>query len=67
MWVYFGFRSLADLIVPTTIWAIGIGLDNALPSVLGDALFWGGAIIGGVWGLLRVVNSNERLRTGRVR
>ena len=67
LWVYFGFRSLVDLIVPTTIWAIGIGLDNALPSVLGDALFWGGAIIGGVWGLLRVVNSNERLRTGRVR
>ena len=28
-------------------------------------LFWVGAVIGGLWGLLRAVNSNERL--GRAR
>jgi len=65
LWVYFRFRSLVDLIVPTVIWVIGIGLDNALPSIFGDILFWVGAVIGGLWGLLRAVNSNERLGAGR--
>src|SRR5215213_1732363 len=31
----------------------------------GDAGFWIGAVIGGLWGLLRAVNSNERLGAGR--
>jgi hypothetical protein len=65
LWAYFRFRSLVDLIVPTAIWAIGIGLDNALPSVFGDTLFWGGAVIGGLWGFLRAINSNERLSRQR--
>jgi hypothetical protein len=33
----------------------------------GDVGFWTGAVIGEPWGLLRVVNSNERLYAGRVR
>lgn len=61
------FRSWVDLIVPTVVWAVGIGLDNAFPTVLGDAGFWAGAVIGGLWGLLRAVNSNERLGAGRAR
>ena len=48
------FRSYIDLIVPTAIWVV-------LIATPGDAGFWIGAIIGGVWGLLRAVNSNERL------
>jgi hypothetical protein len=47
-----------DLIVPTVIWVV-------LIVTPGDAGFWIGAVIGGVWGLLRAVNSNERLTTPR--
>ena len=48
------FRSYIDLIVPSAIWVV-------LIATPGDAGFWIDAIIGGVWGLLRAVNSNERL------
>jgi hypothetical protein len=54
------FRSWIDLIVPTVIWV-------ALILTPGDAGFWIGAVIGGLWGLLRAVNSNERLEGGRAR
>ena len=54
------FRSWVDLIVPTVIWLV-------LIFTPGDAGFWIGAAIGGVWGLLRAVNSNERLSTARGR
>ena len=59
------FRSWVDLVIPTAIWAIGIAVDSLFPSVLGDAGFWGGAIVGGLWGLLRAINSNERLGSER--
>lgn len=59
------FRSWIDLIVPTAIWLVLIALDNAMPAVFGDAGFWVGALIGGLWGLLRAVNSNERLGAAR--
>jgi hypothetical protein len=52
------FRSWIDLIVPTVIWVV-------LIVTPGDAGFWIGAVIGGVWGLLRAVNSNERLWANR--
>ena len=52
------FRSWVDFIVPTAIWLV-------LISTPGDAGFWVGAVIGGLWGLLRAVNSNERLAMGR--
>ena len=52
------FRSLVDLIVPTVIWLV-------LIITPGDAGFWIGAVIGGLWGLLRAVNSNERLGASR--
>ena len=52
------FRSLVDLIVPTVIWLV-------LIVTPGDAGFWIGAVIGGHWGLIRAVNSNERLEAGR--
>ena len=52
------FRSWIDLIVPTVIWLL-------LIVTPGDAGFWIGAVIGGVWGLLRAVNSNERIGAGR--
>ena len=52
------FRSWVDLIVPTAIWLV-------LIATPGDAGFWIGAVIGGVWGLLRAVNSNERLTAAR--
>ncbi len=52
------FRNWVDLVVPTAIWL-------ALINTPGDAGFWIGAVIGGVWGLLRAVNSNERLTTAR--
>jgi hypothetical protein len=48
------FRSWIDLVAPTAIWL-------ALIVTPGDAGFWIGAVIGGLWGLLRAVNSNERL------
>ncbi len=48
------FRSWVDLVVPTAIWL-------ALIVTPGDAGFWLGAVIGGLWGLLRAINSNERL------
>jgi hypothetical protein len=59
------FRSWMDLIVPTAIWAVLIAVDNVIPTVFGDAGFWIGAVIGGLWGLLRAVNSNERLEAAR--
>jgi hypothetical protein len=52
------FRSLVDLIAPTVIWLL-------LIVTPGDAGFWLGAVIGGLWGLLRAVNSNERMGAGR--
>ena len=54
------FRSWINLIVPSVIWVV-------LFLTPGDAGFWIGAAIGGVWGLLRAVNSNERLSTVRGR
>jgi hypothetical protein len=54
------FRFWVDLVVPTVIWLVLI----ASP---GDAGFWTGAVIGGLWGLLRAVNLNERVYAGRVR
>jgi hypothetical protein len=53
------FRSWVDFIVPTAIWLV-------LIVTPGDAGFWIGAVIGGLWGLLRAVNSNKRLGAGRV-
>ena len=53
------FRSWVDL-VPTIIWLV-------LIATPGDAGFWAGAVIGGLWGLLRAVNSNERLEAERAR
>jgi hypothetical protein len=53
------FRSWVDLIVPTVVWLV-------LIATPGDAGFWIGAVIGGLWGLLRAVNSNKRLGAGRV-
>jgi hypothetical protein len=50
------FRSTQDLIVPTAIWLV-------LIATPGDAGFWAGAVVGGLWGLLRAVNANERLST----
>ena len=61
------FRSWMDLIIPTAIWAVLIAVDNVIPTVFGDAGFWIGAVIGGLWGLLRAVNSNERLGAARTR
>ncbi len=52
------FRSWIDLVLPTVIWLALI----ATPS---DAGFWAGAVLGGLWGLLRAINSNERLGAGR--
>jgi hypothetical protein len=52
------FRSWVDFIVPTAIWLV-------LIVTPGDAGFWIGAVIGGLWGLLRAVNSNERLGVRR--
>ena len=54
------FRSWVDLVVPTIIWLV-------LIATPGDAGFWVGAVIGGLWSLLRAINSNERLEAGRVR
>jgi hypothetical protein len=51
------FRSWVDLVVPTAIWL-------ALIVTPGDAGFWAGAVIGGLWGLLRAINANERLSAG---
>ena len=48
------FRSWVDLIVPTVIWL-------GLIATPGDAGFWAGAVIGGLWGILRAINANERL------
>ena len=52
------FRPWIDLIVPTVIWLV-------LIATPGDAGFWIGAVIGGLWGLLRAINSNERLGAER--
>ena len=54
------FRSWVDFVVSTIIWL-------ALIATPGDAGFWAGAVIGALWGLLRAVNSNERLEERRVR
>jgi hypothetical protein len=54
------FRSWVNLIVPTAIWLV-------LIAAPGDAGFWVGAVIGGLWGLLRAVNSNERLAAAGLR
>ena len=54
------FRNWVDLVVPTVIWL-------ALIATPGDAGFWAGAVIGGLRGLSRAVNSNERLEAGRAR
>jgi hypothetical protein len=54
------FRSWVDLVVPTVIWLV-------LLATPGDAGFWIGAVIGGMWGLLRAANSNERLNRARTR
>jgi hypothetical protein len=51
------FRSWIDLIVPTVAWLV-------LIATPGDAGFWIGAVVGGLWGLLRAANSNERLARG---
>ena len=51
------FRSWVDLIVPTVLWL-------ALAATRGDAGFWAGTVIGGLWGLLRAINANERLSAG---
>lgn len=48
-------RSLVDFVVP-------VGLAILLVTTLqADVGALGGAIISGLWGYLRVVNSNERL------
>ena len=52
------FRSWIDLVLPTVIWL-------ALIVTPSDAGFWAGAVLGGLWGLLRAMNSNERLGAGR--
>jgi hypothetical protein len=54
------FRSGVDLVVPTVVWLV-------LIATPGDAGFWAGAVFGGLWGILRAVNSNERLAAGRAR
>jgi hypothetical protein len=52
------FRSWIDLVVPTVIWLV-------LIATPGDSGFWAGAVIGGLWGLLRTISTNERLSEGR--
>jgi hypothetical protein len=52
------FRNWVDLVVPTVIWL-------ALIATPGDTGFWAGAVIGGLWGLLRAINTNERLSASR--
>jgi hypothetical protein len=52
------FRNWVDFVVPTVIWL-------ALIATPGDTGFWGGAVIGGLWGLLRAINTNERLSASR--
>jgi hypothetical protein len=54
------FRSWRDLIVLAIIWVLLFAVSTPFEA---DLLI--GAVIGGVWGLLRAVNSNERLTTGR--
>jgi len=51
------FRSWVDLIVPTVLWL-------ALIATPGDTGFWAAAVVGGLWGLLRAINVNERLSAG---
>lgn len=49
------FRSVVDFVIP-------IGLAIVSIVILGgDVGIMGGAIIAGLWGFLRVINSNERL------
>jgi len=52
------FRNWVDLVVPTVIWL-------GLIATPGDTGFWVGAVIGGLWGLLRAINTDERLSAGR--
>ena len=48
------FRSRVDLIVPSIVWIISIA------TLEGQGLLVG-AVIGGLWGLLRTVSSNKRM------
>ena len=52
------FRNWVDFVVPALIWL-------ALIATPGDTGFWAGAVIGGLWGLLRAINTNERSSAGR--
>ena len=51
------FQSWVDVIVLTVIWLV-------LIATPGDAGFWAGALIGGLWGILRAIDANERLSAG---
>jgi hypothetical protein len=48
------FRSIVDFLIP-------VGIAIFATVILGDAGFWGGVVIAGLWGFFRVTNSNARL------